>query len=180
MAAGSAQPARPEWFTDPDQVNHRRYEALRAYFVDGLSYAQAGERFGYTRWAMINMVWQHRAGRLDLFAPARRPGPPPGTAPAKNRARARVIELRRRACRSTRSPPARRVKAPRSTAPGSDRSSPRRLRPAAAPPGAGPRASTRARRAATPGCPAPRPSTSAPGRTGSTPAGPGCCWSCPT
>jgi transposase len=95
MAAGSAQPAGPEWFTDPAQVNHRRYEALRAYFVDGLSYARAGERFGYTRWAMINMVRQYRAGRLDLFAPARKPGPRPGTAPAKNRARARAIELRR-------------------------------------------------------------------------------------
>lgn len=95
MAAGSAQPARPEWFTDPAQVNHRRYEALRAYFVEGLSYAQAGERFGYTRWAMINMVRRHRAGKLDLFAPARKPGPRPGTAPAKNRARARIVELRR-------------------------------------------------------------------------------------
>ena len=95
MAAGSAQPAGPEWFTDPASVNHRRYEALRAYFVDGLSYAQAGERFGYTRWAMINMVRQHRAGKLDLFAPARKPGPRPGTAPAKDRARARAVELRR-------------------------------------------------------------------------------------
>jgi transposase len=95
MAAGSAQPAGPEWFTDPAQVNHRRYEALRAYFVEGLSYAQAGKRFGYTRWAMINMVRRHRAGKLDLFAPASRPGPRPGTAPAKNRARARTIELRR-------------------------------------------------------------------------------------
>jgi transposase len=96
MAAGSAQPAGPEWFTDPAQVNHRRYEALRAFFVEGLSYAQAGERFGYTRWAMINLVRGHRADKLDLFAPARKPGPRPGSAPAKNRARARVIELRRR------------------------------------------------------------------------------------
>jgi len=76
-------------------VNQRRYEALRAYFVDGLSYAEAGERLGYTRWAVINLVRDYRAGKLELFAPARKPGPPPGAAPAKDRARGRVIELRR-------------------------------------------------------------------------------------
>jgi transposase len=76
-------------------VNHRRYEALRAYFLDGATYAQAGQRFGYTRWAMINLVREYRAGKLTLFAPPRKPGPPPGSAPAKDRARGRVIELRR-------------------------------------------------------------------------------------
>ena len=76
-------------------MNHRRYEALRAYFVDGLSYAEAGERFGYTRWAMINLVRDYRTGKLTLFAPPRKPGPAPGSAPAKERVRGRVIELRR-------------------------------------------------------------------------------------
>ena len=44
---------------------------------------------------MVDLVRQHRAGKLELFAPPLRPGPPPGTAPAKDRARGRVIELRR-------------------------------------------------------------------------------------
>jgi len=83
------------FFTAPGQVNHRRYEALRAFFVDGLTHAEAGEKFGYTRWAMVNLVREHRAGTLDLFAPARRPGPAPGTTPAKDRVRGRVIALRR-------------------------------------------------------------------------------------
>ncbi len=95
MAAGSGQRLEAGWFTAPGQVNQRRYEALRAYFVDGLSYAQAGERLGYTRWAMINLVREHRSGKLELFAAPRRPGPPAGAAPAKDRARGRVIELRR-------------------------------------------------------------------------------------
>jgi transposase len=94
MTAGSAQ-REVEWFTSPQQVNQRRYEALRAYFVDGLSHAEAGARFGYTRWAMINLAREHRAGKLELFAPPRKPGPAPGTAPAKDRVRGRVIELRR-------------------------------------------------------------------------------------
>src|SRR5882762_9617446 len=38
MTAGSAQPVEAERFTAPEQVNHRRYEALRAFFVDGLGY----------------------------------------------------------------------------------------------------------------------------------------------
>ncbi len=95
MTARSAQREGVESFNAPEQVNQRRYEALRAYYVDGLSYADAGARFGYTRWTMVNLVRDYRAGELELFAPPRRPGPPPGTAPAKEKARGRVVELRR-------------------------------------------------------------------------------------
>ncbi len=95
MAARSEQREGAEAFTAPAQVNQRRYEALRAYFTEGLSYAEAGARLGYTRWAMINLVRDYRAGKLELFAPPRRPGPLPGVAPAKDRARGRVIALRR-------------------------------------------------------------------------------------
>ena len=96
MTARSPQHEREgEWFTSPQQVNQRRYEALRAYYVEGLTHEQAGAKSGYTRWAMINLVRQHRAGKLELFAAPRKPGPPPGAAPAKERVRGRVIELRR-------------------------------------------------------------------------------------
>src|SRR6266571_784271 len=95
MTARPPQHDGAGWFTTPAQVNHRRYEALRAFFVDGLTYQQTADRFGYTRWAMINLVREWRAGRLELFAPTRKPGPPPGVAPAKDRARGRVIQLRR-------------------------------------------------------------------------------------
>ncbi len=95
MTAGSTQRQGAEWFTAPETVNHRRYEALRAFYVEGLTHAEAGERFGYTRWAVANLVREHRAGRLELFAPPRKPGPAPGAAPAKDRARGRAIELRR-------------------------------------------------------------------------------------
>ncbi len=95
MTGRSPQGRSLAWFTTPGEVNHRRYEALRAFFVDGLTHAEAAHRFGYTRWAMVNLVREHRAGRLELFAPPRKPGPAPGSAPAKDRARGRVIELRR-------------------------------------------------------------------------------------
>ena len=95
MAARSPQHAEAEWFTTPAQVNQRRCEALRAYFTENLTYEQAGAKFGYTRWAMVDLVRQHRAGKLELFAAPRKPGPAPGAAPAKDRARGRVTELRR-------------------------------------------------------------------------------------
>jgi hypothetical protein len=95
VTARSGQHAGAEWFTSPQQVNQRRYEALRAYFTEGLTHEQAGARFGYARWAMINLARDWRAGKLELFAPPRKPGPPPGAAPAKERVRGRVIGLRR-------------------------------------------------------------------------------------
>jgi transposase len=78
MAARSPQHDGAEWFTTPAQVNHRRYQALRAFFVDGLSYQQAADRFGYTRWAMINLVREWRAGKLDCS--------PRPASPARHRA----------------------------------------------------------------------------------------------
>ena len=81
-------------FTAPGQLNQRRYEALRAHHVDGLTWAQAGAKYGYTRWAMINMNREWQAGRLTLFTPPGKPGPK--NAPRKDAARATVIELRRR------------------------------------------------------------------------------------
>jgi hypothetical protein len=85
------------WFANPGpgETNHRRYEALRAYFTEKLTYRQAGDRFGHKSWAFTNLVRDYRVGKLDLFAPPRKPGQPKGAAPAKERVRGRVVELRR-------------------------------------------------------------------------------------
>src|ERR1035441_4991783 len=84
-----------EYFTVPRHPNQRRYEALRAYFTEGLTGEQAGARAGYPRSSTTTLLRDFRAGELELFAPPGRPGPK--TAPAKDRARARVLELRRAA-----------------------------------------------------------------------------------
>jgi hypothetical protein len=65
---------------------------LRAYFVEGVSAAEAAARFGYTTAAFESNVRDFRAGDREFFA-QRRPGPK--TAPGKDAARARIIELRR-------------------------------------------------------------------------------------
>ena len=90
----AAEPAPgPEYFTRPAEPNQRRYEALRAYFTEDLTVAEAGARAGYTRASMASLIRDFRAGQLHLFAPPGKPGPK--SAPAKDRARARVIQLRR-------------------------------------------------------------------------------------
>jgi transposase len=92
----AAKPApRPggEAFARPGQVNQRRYEAIRAYLYEGASLAEAAARFGYARSALASLVRDWRAGKLTLFADPGRPGRK--SAPRKDAARGRVLQLRR-------------------------------------------------------------------------------------
>ena len=86
-------PARPggEFFADPADPTHRRYEALRAYLLEGVPGPVAAHRFGYRPETLASMVRDFRAGRDDFFVS---PRPGPKTAPAKEAARPRIIELR--------------------------------------------------------------------------------------
>jgi transposase len=93
-AISTPEPARRggEFFVTPTEANQRRYEALRAYLFEGVPAAQAAARFGYTTAALQSLVRDFRAGRCEFFLTSR---PGPKTAPAKDAARARIIELRR-------------------------------------------------------------------------------------
>ena len=80
-----------EYFTEPTEPTQRRYEALRAYFVDGLSAAEVGARFGYSPQVVHQMASELRSGRAEFFASSK-PGP---KGPRKSvRVRDRVLELR--------------------------------------------------------------------------------------
>jgi transposase len=86
--------ARPghERFTEPTAAAHRRYEALRAYFVEERSAGEIAERFGYTKASAQTLISQYRQADLsELFAQAR---PGPKRQPKKDAARERVISLR--------------------------------------------------------------------------------------
>ena len=92
----TAKPApRRGWeaFARPAQINQRRYEAIRAFVLEGAPLAEAAARFGYSPSALASLVRDFRAGKLALFAEAGRPGRK--SAPRKDAARGRVIELRR-------------------------------------------------------------------------------------
>jgi hypothetical protein len=80
-----------EYFTVPTQAAQRRYEALRAYFVEELPATEVGKRFGYTPQVVHQMACELRAGKAQFFASSR-PGP---KGPRKTeRIRDRVLELR--------------------------------------------------------------------------------------
>ncbi len=93
MAAKPTRRKGWELFAHPAQQNQRRYQALRAYLYEGASLGQAAVRFGYTPATLESLARDLRAGKLVLFAPAGKPGRK--RAPKKDRARARVIQLRR-------------------------------------------------------------------------------------
>ena len=65
---------------------------MRAYFVDGVAAAEAAHQWGYTTAAFESVVRDFRAGDRQFFV-ERRPGPK--TAPGKEAARTRIVELRR-------------------------------------------------------------------------------------
>jgi hypothetical protein len=49
------------FFLEPQQTFHRRYEALRAVFVDGEPLDRVAERFGYKPSALRSMISRFRA-----------------------------------------------------------------------------------------------------------------------
>jgi hypothetical protein len=63
-----------EYFVEPSEPAQRRYEALRAYFVEGLAAAEVGARFGYSPAVVHQMASDLRAGRAAFFLDSR-PGP---------------------------------------------------------------------------------------------------------
>jgi hypothetical protein len=80
-------------FTEPSNSTHRQYEALRAFFVEGVPSAEAAARFGYTPGSFRVLVHQFRnhPGR-DFFSPTAPEGRPPGK---QTRLREQVIALRK-------------------------------------------------------------------------------------
>jgi transposase-like protein len=57
-------------FLQPENAAHRQYEALRAYFVEGLPSAQAAGRFGYSPGSFRSLVHQFRKNsERSFFAP---------------------------------------------------------------------------------------------------------------
>src|ERR1700691_3496166 len=58
-------------FLEPSESNHRQYEALRAYFVEGLRSAEAAARFGYTSGSFRSLVHQFRQNpQRSFFVPS--------------------------------------------------------------------------------------------------------------
>jgi transposase len=79
------------YFLEPSEPAQRRYEAMRAYFVDGLTAAEAATRFGYSPASVHQMASELRAGSAEYFRSSK---PGPRSARKADRVRDRVLELR--------------------------------------------------------------------------------------
>ncbi len=80
-------------FLEPQNANQRQYEALRAYFVEGLASAEAAARFGYTPGSFRSLVHQFRQNpQRSFFAPSTRETQ---QSRRSNQGRQRVIALRK-------------------------------------------------------------------------------------
>ena len=91
MTAPRAARRGGEFFARPQDPTQRRYEALRAYLLDGLPATEVADRFGYTPAAVQSLVRDFRAGQREFFRSGR---PGPKSAPAKEAARERILQLR--------------------------------------------------------------------------------------
>ena len=81
------------FFLQPINSTHRQYEALRAYFVEGVTSKEAARRFGYTEGSFRVLVHKFRQSPdRQFFQP---PSKGPHTAPKKDKVRNHVIALRK-------------------------------------------------------------------------------------
>jgi hypothetical protein len=82
-----------KYFLEPSNSTHRQYEALRAFFVEGLGSKEAAKRFGYTEGSFRVLVHAFRQNPdRQFFLP---PAKGPHTAPKRDVVRDQVIALRK-------------------------------------------------------------------------------------
>lgn len=81
------------YFLQPSNATHRQYEALRAYFVEGLTSAQAARRLGYSPGSFRVLCHQFRAKPTRAFFLPSAKGP--RSAPKSDAVRERVVALRK-------------------------------------------------------------------------------------
>jgi len=80
------------FFLEPASSSQRQYEALRAFFVDGLSSADASRRFGYTPGSFRVLCHHFRRSKPDFFRELNRG---PHSQPKKDAVRDLILAMRK-------------------------------------------------------------------------------------
>ena len=97
MAIGLPEHLTPlsRTFLEPTNATHRQYEALRAYFVEGLPSAEAAERFAYTPGSFRVLCHKFRQDPERAFFLSAKKGPHPSSPTETDPERERIIALRK-------------------------------------------------------------------------------------
>ena len=85
--------AELRFFLEPASSAQRQYEALRAYFVEGVSSAEVSRRFGYTRGSFRVLCHHFRRSKPDFFRELKHG---PHTQPKKDAVRELILGMRKR------------------------------------------------------------------------------------
>ena len=80
------------FFLEPSSPAQRQYEALRAYFVEGVSTQEASQRFGYTAGSFRVLCHHFRREKPDWFRELKRG---PRHQPKKGAARELIVAMRK-------------------------------------------------------------------------------------
>ena len=80
------------FFLEPASPAQRQYEALRAYFVEGVSSADVSQRFGYTRGSFRVLCHHFRRSKPDFFRELKHG---PHTQPKKDAVRELILGMRK-------------------------------------------------------------------------------------
>lgn len=90
------QAEEARFFLEPQTPVQRQYEALRAYFVEGLSSAEAARRFGYSPggFRVLCHQFRHRNVKVERFFQKSHRGPQ--SAPARDPVRELVVAMRKK------------------------------------------------------------------------------------
>lgn len=81
------------FFLEPASAAQRQYEALRAYFVEGVPTADVSRRFGYTPGSFRVLCHHFRGSKPDFFQQRKRG---PHSQPKKDAVRDLILEMRKR------------------------------------------------------------------------------------
>jgi len=93
ISEGSQITQEARFFLKPANATQRQYEALRAFFIEGLPGALAAARFGYSPGSFRVLVHRFRHGpQRDFFTP---PAKGPQAAPKSDPVRGQIVALRK-------------------------------------------------------------------------------------
>jgi transposase len=85
-----------QFFTEPTDDMHRKYEALRSSYVDGLTDQEVAKKFGFSYFSFKTIKRDLKEIRPDYFFKPIQAGRPKGLSEKSLSAKDRIIELRKK------------------------------------------------------------------------------------